>query len=377
MITVSGFRGNLNSKPVGYKPEQAKTGFHGLNERIGTQSPAIQPYQMLIINKSLSFGSIDYSQRLPLKMSEVNTTEEFVNQMRDVVKDSPWVSIDQEKLAQVSKSYKQRPQLFDWKGYISDETHSANPPDLNKAMFEFAIIIANQSGFIIGEEGEKGEKWGIKGSGAKAMVQKTAAMREQGGITINQSENPKVKIIIENVKPLLEDVPFKENRLAIFEEFAKPDAYEKIGKILEQSKTGENEYTFSFDSVQKLAKAFPKSFGEDPFYKKASLLFIAMTGFGRSKGIDVKVDVPVASDYRLPKSLEDFGILKVNPELREAVNKDKVLHEDHPAVQHLRAATVVACADLSKQTGFDSAEVDFPLWSKKSEHHLMVPTMRF
>ena len=325
---------------------------------------------------------------LPLPIGQAETTAEFVQQMRQLIQNSPWVELDQKRLTEVARSFDKAPGLLDWKGYISDKAFDASPPDLNRAMFELGMNIANQSGFITGRPGRKAEKWEIGGSGARAMVQTIANIRDAGllpGIDLKDAAH-----ISKKLGPLLKDVPFSRDRMAIFREFAQPGAYEAVGNILEQSRTGPNSYRFNFQTMKALAKAFPKSFGTDPFYKKASLVLIAMAGFGRPRGMDVQLDLPVAADYRLPQTLERLGILRFSPELVQALKLGKSFHEDHAVVQHLRAASVVASADLARQTGFDSAAIDGLLWSAARKQakadptsgaselpHLMVPTMRF
>lgn len=320
---------------------------------------------------------------LPLPIGKANTTEAFIRQMEKVIAGSSWVRINQERLAEVARSFEQAPKLLDWKGYISDEAFNANPPDLNRAMFELALNIANQSGFITGSPGRKAKKWELGGSGASAMVQVLGKIREAGLLPGLDLKDPDK--VPGRIGPLLKGVPFRKERLAIFQEFAQHDAAQNIARILEQARTGQNSYRLTFASMKALAEALPASFGGDPFYKKACLLMLAMAGFGRPRGVDVQLDLPVAADYRLPQTLEKLGILQFSPQLDDALSEGKSFHEDHPAVQHLRAASIVASDSLSRQTGFDSAAIDGLLWSaarnqprtETAKPHMMVPTMRF
>jgi Potential Queuosine, Q, salvage protein family len=326
-----------------------------------------------------------------LPLSQSRTTKSFVAQMKRLIKKSPWVQIDHTRLAEVALALNETPKLLDWKGYISDQAFNANPPDLNRVMFELALNIANQGGFITAEPGEKAKKWEIGGSGAAAMVQVINKIREAGmlpGLDLKAPEQ-----VSEKIGPLLDGVPFREERLSIFQEFAQPSAYKALGKILEKARTGPNSYRFTLSSVKALAKALPKSFGFDPFYKKASLVMIAVAGVGRPRGLEVQLDIPIPADYRLPQTLEGLGIFRFSPEVNDALEKGHSFHEDHTVVQHLRAASIVASAELSKQTGFDSAAIDSLLWGaarklSKAEPipgtskyepkpHMMVPTMRF
>lgn len=327
-------------------------------------------------------------ERLTIPLNKASTTIEFITQMKEVIKDSDWVQIDNKQLANVAGSFKEAPKLLDWKGYISDEVFNASSPDLNRAMFELVLNIANQSGFIVETPDGKAKKWEINGSGARAMVGVIANMRDQGLLPGINIKNPDE--VSEKIGPLIKDVPYKDNRIAIFEEYTGIQAYNKISTILEEARTGDHSYKFNFDTVKKLAQAFPNSFGNDPFYKKASLVLIAMAGFARPRGTEVQLDIPVASDYRLPQTLEALGILHFSPKLEKALEEGQCFHEDHPIVQHLRAASVVVSDEISKQTGFDSAAIDGLLWgaSRNPESipgiknyepkpHIMVPTMRF
>lgn len=342
-------------------------------------------------NKDVAGFGIPSQSLLPLPLSKARTTKGFVAAMKRLIKNSPWVTIDHAKLSSVAASLTDSPRLLDWKGYISDAAFDASPANLNRAMFELALNIANQSGFITQGADGKAQKWEIGGSGAAAMVQLIAKIREEKLLPgIDLTDPARIPAAI---GPLLDGVPFKAERLAIFEEFAKPGAYQAIGRILDDAKTGENCYRFGLNSVKALAKVFPKSFGDDPFYKKAALVLIAMAGFSRPRGIEVELDVPVPADYRLPQTLEAFGVFRFPAALNEALNQGKAFHEDHPAVQHLRAASVVASAELSQKTGYDAAAIDALLWSAARKHakaepvagapsfqpkpHIMVPTMRF
>lgn len=322
------------------------------------------------------FGALNNSDTLIIPPTQAETTAEFVSEMGNLIKNSKWVSINKDRLEEFANSFDKAPEMLNWDKYISEETAQKNPPDISRAMFELALNLSNQSGFITGKPGEKADKWEVGGSGSKAMVALTRKMREEKATPGIDFQVPSQ--VDEKITPMLEGVPFKEHRIAIFKELAEPGAQDKFERIVNDAKTGENSYKLTFKHVKELAKAFPQSFDDDPFYKKASLLMIAMAGFGKPRGIDIEADVPVAADYRLPQTLESKEILSIKDEnLKNAITNGRAIHEDHPAVQHLRAASIVASDKIAKIAGFNSAQVDVVLWSKLDTPHIMVPTMRF
>lgn len=323
-------------------------------------------------NKSPSFGN-----------SGIVNTHIFVSQMNEIIKHSPHVSININRLNEVANFLKNKSiKLPDWSIFIGKQKR-----DINKSMFEMAIFISQQGGCITKGLNGKAIKWQIEGkSGSSA----TAYM-------VKQLKNKKLLpgVDIGNVpldSLLADDVPYKAKRLKIFREFAQPDAYNKFCEVINGAKVNNNEYHFEFKDVQKLSEAFPEAFGDDKMYKKATVLINAMAGLARPRGVIVKLDTPVGADYRLPQALEGLNILHFSNNINRKIKEGLYFNEDDSAVAHVRAASIVASDMLSKTTGLDSAQIDNWLWNAgrakqikddsidlnyKPLPHIMVPTMRF
>ncbi|MBI3308267.1 MAG: hypothetical protein HYZ79_02715 [Candidatus Melainabacteria bacterium] len=258
----------------------------------------------------------------------------------------------------------------------SEAADRTKPMDPERVMFDLAMNVANQGGFIyVGEDG-KARKWEIKGSGARAFNDLFHALYAKGllpGLPNSKITGPQdVDKLIgpELIQVNGEAAPFTNDRLAVFKEFASSNAWAKIASIVDYARQDENNFTFDFKSVRDIASAFPISFGQDPLYKKAALLPILFANNANTRGKNVTVSGIVAADYRLPQTLHSIGVLDFSPELVQRIENEEVMSPDDLMVVQMRAASIYACDLLSKYTGMQINEVDAAFWKAMKDGSL-------
>lgn len=139
--------------------------------------------------------------------------------------------------------------------------------------------------------------------------------------------------------------------------------------ILEKDKHGKA-------MLEELVKNFT-GFASDTFLKRASLFFIQLNRqlgwFG-----DLVDDMFVPADYQVPKMLEYFGVIEYSNVLETKIQEGKLVEKGSLMETQLRAATITACRKLCRITGWNIAEIDTWLWTKrklpKTKFHLTYTT---
>lgn len=326
--------------------------------------------------------------------------KEFIRNCESILAKSDGISIDEAALDNFATSLKASSFVPDWKEYVSDAAN-ADPYDPRRAFFELALNIANQSGFIYAEKDgrmltleEAGrsenymslqaphpQKWNVDGSGARAMVLKIAEIRAASALPYVDIGPDEVDA---KIGPLLVGVPYAEKRLAIFKEFATQEAWDKVGELLATAFDGQK-YILNMDFAASLAQAFPESFGNDHFLKKAILLPLIFAGHAGHHNVEADTgDLTIAADYVLPRVLssKEVGILRLEGFMERLLESEKPMHENSTGVEGLRAAAVVICERLAEKTGLTPREIDGALWSagrklKDALAHMMCYSMRF
>jgi hypothetical protein len=261
---------------------------------------------------------------------------------------------------------------FGWNDYISSDANAA-PLYLAKVFHEMAAITGQLGGYF--ERSREGvRKWEVDGSGAKATVLKMAEIRDEIGVP-GEMQNAFRGITMHKLGRAFAGVPYKTWRVEALEEMMGYGALRETGKLLrdytQPRTTGQQPtVTLDFTMAQQLADMFPYSFGNDPFFKKASLTLLlvdAHVAARRQAGEavpDIKVESIAAADYRLPQALsaEGVGILKLSPRLRAKLEEKRLLAEQDEDVFKLRAASIVAAHKLCLQSQQPMSVVDAALW---------------
>jgi hypothetical protein len=284
----------------------------------------------------------------------------FLQNCRDICAASPHVSLDAEKISALAATFQQAAKAPSWNDYISDAA-KADPLDMTRVLFEMAMICAQQGGFIFPDENGVPQKWNVNGSGAAAMLKKMDELRGNKvlpGIDIQDTAEMTAAI-----GPLLDGVPSKEARLKMFAEFCPPAAYARLDALVKSAwQEDEQAYHFDFDFVNEMADIFPQSFAADDFRKKAILAVLMTAAHAETRGCRVTTDAPVAADYVLPQVLEGLGVLKLSPALRAKLQAREGFDENDAIVRDIRAATIVACDALTRESGARPQEIDSHLW---------------
>ncbi len=312
---------------------------------------------------------------------ESQTRRQFIENCEDILKKQSDVSINAAALKAFAKTLKKSSFVPDWKEYVSPAANNAAFYDFTRAFYELAMITAQNGGFIYEDAQGQAQKWGKDGSGAKAMVEKMAEIRDAKALPFYDLAPAAVE---DKIAPLLAGVPFAEKRLKIFKEFADPANHKKAADLLASAFDGTS-YKLDMDFVKDLAGIFPEGLGNDPFFKKATLTALMLAGNGQHHGVKTDVsDLTIAADYILPQVLnaDHVGILSFSADLTRDLEDKKLLDEDNGKVEALRAAAVVVCDRLAKLSGLSAQDIDAALWLagrkiKDARPHMMCKTMRF
>jgi len=114
-----------------------------------------------------------------------------------------------------------------------------------------------------------------------------------------------------------------------------------------------------------MVQIFP-GYASDIFLKRACLFFAQLNRkFGWFEE-DMK-DLPVPADYQVPKMLEQHRILIYDPNLQQAIDEEALIPKGSLVECEIRAATIVACRQLCKETGWTMPQVDGYFWLRRKE----------
>lgn len=309
------------------------------------------------------------------------THRTFIENCEDILSRQSDVVINDQALEGFAKTLKASSFVPDWKEYISAAANDDAGYDFKRAFYEMAMIVANQGGFIYEDDAGASQKWQVNGSGAKAMVEKMAEIRNAGALPFYDLKPEGIEA---KIRPLLKDVPFADVRMDIFKAFADPKRHEAVMQLLNDAFDGQK-YTFDMAFAEKLAQVMPEGFGNDPFFKKSILTALMASANGHHHGIQTDVsDMTVAADYILPQVLnaDHIGVLSFSPALTEKLQNRDMFRENADEVTALRAAAVVACDRLAKISGLSAQDIDGALWLagrklQNARPHMMCKTMQF
>ena len=127
---------------------------------------------------------------------------------------------------------------------------------------------------------------------------------------------------------------------------------------------------------QKLVTGLP-GFGEDLFYKRASLFFIQLHRRLGWFSQNIKM-IPTPIDYHIPNVLRHLGILKYHKRLAEMVDNREQLPANSWWEIQIRGASLLACNILASKSGRAMWEIDDHLFQMRkapsTPFHLAQPT---
>lgn len=125
-----------------------------------------------------------------------------------------------------------------------------------------------------------------------------------------------------------------------------------------------------------LVKNF-QGFSSDILLKRAALFMIQLyRQLGWFSDFMERLFVP--ADYQVPKMLDHFGVIKYSGSISYKIQESKLIEKGSLMECQIRAATIIACRKLSKRTGWNIADIDTWLWTKRKEpkgkFHLTITT---
>jgi len=127
---------------------------------------------------------------------------------------------------------------------------------------------------------------------------------------------------------------------------------------------------------EELVKNF-QGFASDIFLKRASLFMIQLyRQLGWFEEFMKELFVP--ADYQVPKMLNHFKAILYSNSIGYKIQEGKLIEKGSLMECQLRAATIVACKRLCNLTGWNVADVDTWLWTKRKlpqgKFHLTITT---
>jgi hypothetical protein len=165
------------------------------------------------------------------------------------------------------------------------------------------------------------------------------------------------------LKPELADLPYPDARLAIAMQFAERARLDALTDLVQGTRSHTGQHVFRLDHADRLARIFPAAFAGDPFRKKAILFFLFLHGHLHHKGHPAVFDLPIPSDYQMPRILHYLGAIRISDRLQTLLTaSNRLLDVESAPVVEYRAAAIV-CADLLRAaTGQPTSVIDSALF---------------
>lgn len=275
-----------------------------------------------------------------------------------------------------------------WRDYVSDV--STSPQGLVRLFHELALTVSQFGGFIGYREDGTLRVWKRDGSGVKAILHVIEAIRRD---RLRPGIDTPARVDARLAAYLI-GAPFAAERLAMMAELAHERAQECFEKLLRSARRDDGSYVFNVLHMMTLRTAFPRCFGGDgAFSKKASLLLMTLEIALKDLGFDAKAYTVPPADYRIPQILQGLGVLRFHDELARDIERGRVFHARDRQVHAIRAATVEAVTEISKnlvvhdRSPLTTAELDSRLYllsrnqalmtTRAMKPHMLVATLSF
>lgn len=156
----------------------------------------------------------------------------------------------------------------------------------------------------------------------------------------------------------------KEERIEILRESMENNNFEKVFSSIINHINIEN---INVDLADNIAHIMHLSY-DDPYLKKIQLALYQISHKCKEHEIDVSCEITVAADYQLPKVLEGMEVLSYSQELSEKIDNWEIIEENSSMEKALRAATILACDEISEQHNIDIPTLDKWLWLERNNH---------
>lgn len=154
------------------------------------------------------------------------------------------------------------------------------------------------------------------------------------------------------------DISDVDKRIKILKESLNPS---NLDKVFETIATHIKENTINVDLAEKISLILPLSYA-DPYLKKIQLALYEISHVYNAHGIENESNITVAADYQLPKVLEGMGVLEYSEDLSKKIDNFDLIEEGSKEEKALRAATILACNEISKKHKISIPALDRVLW---------------
>ena len=159
------------------------------------------------------------------------------------------------------------------------------------------------------------------------------------------------------------NIPDKSRRILILQEAFDSNKFEQVFNTIESHiKTDKVDVNLA----EKIAQILPVSY-EDPYLKKIQLALYEIAQIYVDKGTHLECDITVAADYQIPKVLEGMGVLQYSAELSQKIDNLELIEENSKEEKALRAATIIACENISQTHNISIPALDRLLWLARNE----------
>lgn len=159
------------------------------------------------------------------------------------------------------------------------------------------------------------------------------------------------------------NIPDKSRRIVILQEAFNSQKFDQVFFTIENHIKTEK---VDVNLAEKIANIMPVSY-EDPYLKKIQLALYEIAQVFVDKNFSVECDITVAADYQIPKVLEGFGVLTYSPELSKKIDNFELIEENSKEEKALRAATILACENISETHGISIPALDRLLWLARND----------
>ncbi len=295
------------------------------------------------------------------------------SQLRIKAPGSP-VTVDAAKLKSVAATLTDDP-LTDWDFYLPKALQKDTPLPMHKSMDETLVDVAwffwtqsalNYCYWYHDADGTL-QHWVYKGK--KGFSGLVVLMQDLYNTTplYSGDTNAIYAYLGELASTDMWGLPLDTQRFAQLREVFAFVGPEPFRRIFAKAKQANGSWHMSADLAQELADAYPYSF-EDPDFLKRAQLALGMTGANfMARGQQVSFDLTAYADYRVPQVLRHLGIINYAPDLAAKVDGGRLIAPLSVDEVAIRSATLYACAELARLSGLTDAHIDAWLFLQTRE----------
>jgi hypothetical protein len=282
-----------------------------------------------------------------MNLQKITNSKNFVDACALLLAESPFVKMDFSDLEEFKPLF-DKPKLPNWFWYVRD------PNNFEDSVYDLLFNSSMNGGYFF-KKGRGIAQWAEDVSGSKALLTWIDQVREEDALPGIGSNTGKLDL-------LLKSLPYRQQRRQICDEFMNTGNFRIFSDLLKNSKDSSG-YNFNLELVNNLVKIYPAGFGGDPFRKKAILVFLVLTGYLQAIGETVVNDLPIPSDYQIPRIFTFKKVITVSDEFVTLLNNKSLLDVQSEAVTHFRAAAVVSARVLARTLDIPDYKVDNVLFS--------------